>query len=371
MQFSGLQNGAPDGVALVAPGDSLIQFLSYEGAFTGVGGAADGILSEDIGVAETSSTAAGLSLQLEGSGSVYTDFTWTVPNTSTYDQVNNNQTFIAPAQNVFINEIHYDNASSDVGEGIEVAGNAGIDLSGWSLTLYNGNGGATYNTVALNGLIPDQDNGYGTVSFSISGIQNGGPDGVALVAPGDSLVQFLSYEGTFVAVGGPADGILSEDIGESETSTTPAGFSLQLEGVGQAYVDFVWAAPQTNTFGLVNSNQSFGDSIIVEPTSDTVTVAQARSLPLTSDVVLKAVLTATDQFGGPAYLQDSTAGIALFDPLVHDDGLFNIGDEVWITASTGQFNSQVQLVDVDSVVLVDTGVVVTPPLVTLDQLSSF
>jgi len=369
--ISGLQNGAPDGVALVAPGDSLIQFLSYEGAFTGVGGAADGVLSEDIVVAETSSTAIGSSLQLEGSGSTYGDFTWATPNTATYDQVNNNQTFTAPVQNVFVNEIHYDNASSDVGEGVEVAGNAGTDLAGWSIALYNGNGGAVYNTTPLNGVIPDQDNGYGTLSFSISGIQNGGPDGVALVAPGDSLVQFLSYEGSFAAVGGAAHGVVSEDIGVSETSSTPAGFSLQLEGVGQAYTDFVWAAPQTNTFGLVNTNQSFGDSIIVIPTSDTVTVAQARLLPLNSDVVLKAVLTATDHFGGPSYLQDSTAGIALFDPIVHGNGLFNIGDEVWITASIGQFSNQIQLTNVDTVVLVDTGVVVTPTLVMLDQLSSF
>lgn len=369
--ISDLQNGAPDGVALVAPGDSLIQFLSYEGAFTGVGGAADGVLSEDIVVAETSSTAAGLSLQLEGTGSTYSDFTWAAPNTSTYDQINNNQTFTSPVQNVFVNELHYDNASSDVGEGVEVAGNAGIDLAGWSIALYNGNGGAVYNTTPLNGVIPNQDNGYGTLSFIISGIQNGGPDGVALVAPGDSLIQFLSYEGAFAGVGGAANGILSEDIGVSETSSTPAGFSMQLEGVGQTYTDFAWTAPQTNTFGFVNSNQSFGDSIIVVPTSDTVTVAQARLLPLNSDVVLRAVLTATDQFGGPSYLQDSTAGIALFDAIVHGAGLFNIGDEVWITAELGQFSSQIQLTNVDTVVLVNTGVVVTPQVVTLDQLSSF
>ena len=41
------------------------------------------------------------------------------------------------AADVFLNEIHYDNASSDVGEAIEVAGVAGTDLSGWSIILYN------------------------------------------------------------------------------------------------------------------------------------------------------------------------------------------------------------------------------------------
>ena len=42
------------------------------------------------------------------------------------------------AQSVFINEIHYDNASTDAGEAIEVAGPAGTNLAGWTLLLYNG-----------------------------------------------------------------------------------------------------------------------------------------------------------------------------------------------------------------------------------------
>lgn len=35
------------------------------------------------------------------------------------------------AQSVFINEIHYDNAGTDTGEAIEIAGPAGTDLTGW------------------------------------------------------------------------------------------------------------------------------------------------------------------------------------------------------------------------------------------------
>jgi hypothetical protein len=45
---------------------------------------------------------------------------------------------------VFINEIHYDNAGTDVGEGVEIAGTAGTDLTGWSIIPYNGNGGVSY-----------------------------------------------------------------------------------------------------------------------------------------------------------------------------------------------------------------------------------
>lgn len=122
-------------------------------------------------------------------------------------------------QHVFINEIHYDNASADVNEAIEVAAPAGTDLAGWSLVLYNGSNSAVYATESLTGIVPDQNSGFGTVSFPIVSIQNGSPDVIALVNASGDLVQFLSYEGTFTAVEGPANGIISIDIGVSESGT--------------------------------------------------------------------------------------------------------------------------------------------------------
>src|SRR6185436_16494654 len=53
---------------------------------------------------------------------------------------------------VWINEFHYDNSGADADEFIEIAGPAGLDLSGYSLILYNGNGGVAYNTRALTGV---------------------------------------------------------------------------------------------------------------------------------------------------------------------------------------------------------------------------
>jgi predicted extracellular nuclease len=161
-----------------------------------------------------------------------------------------------PAE-VFINEIHYDDANADDGEAIEIAGPAGTDLSGWTLELYNGNGGGVYNTIALSGIIPDQDDGFGTLSFLQSGIQNGSPDGIALVSPLGQAVQFLSYEGTLTATSGAAQGQTSEDIGVSENNGTPEGTSLQLVGNGFVYDDFTWASSQAETFDAVNTGQDF------------------------------------------------------------------------------------------------------------------
>ncbi|MGI9221702.1 MAG: Ig-like domain-containing protein [Woeseiaceae bacterium] len=163
----------------------------------------------------------------------------------------------ASAQEVFINEIHYDNTGGDSGEAIEVAGPAGTDLAGWTLLLYNGNNSAVYNTIGLTGTIPNEQSGCGVLSFSQAGIQNGSPDGVALADAGGDLIQFLSYEGSFTGVGGPADGVMSADIGVSEPFSTPVGNSLQISGTGSESADFTWQTAGPNTFGAINTGQTF------------------------------------------------------------------------------------------------------------------
>jgi hypothetical protein len=166
---------------------------------------------------------------------------------------------------VWINELHYDNASTDTGEGVEVAGTAGTDLTGWSLVFYNGAPTQLkqYMSKTLSGTIPSQSNGYGTVWTAAANMQNGGadttpePDGVALVDKAGKVVQFLSYEGKFTPTDGPATGVSSVDIGKSELSTTPAGQSLGLTGSGKKYSDFTWSGPTTATPGQPNTGQSF------------------------------------------------------------------------------------------------------------------
>lgn len=167
---------------------------------------------------------------------------------------------LASATPVFINEFHYDNTGTDTGEFVEVAGPAGTDLSAYSIEFYNGATGASYGNVALSGLIPDLQNGMGAVSFLIAQIQNGAPDGFALLS-GSTVIQFLSYEGAFTAIGGPADGLMSVDIGVSEAGNEPVGLSLQLQGFGRAYEDFMWAGPLDDTPGLVNVNQTFAAAV--------------------------------------------------------------------------------------------------------------
>ena len=159
----------------------------------------------------------------------------------------------------FINEIYYNNVGPDIGEGIEVAGPAGLSLAGWQLVLYDGATGAPYYTRGLGGTIDDEGDGTGALSFPFYypwGIQNGDPDGVALVDAAGEVRQFLSYGGSFVALSGPARDLRSLDIGRVQPDDSPLDTSLQLVGSGHDYADFVWQGPAPASLGRLNDGQT-------------------------------------------------------------------------------------------------------------------
>jgi len=164
---------------------------------------------------------------------------------------------VGTAQSVFINEIHYANAGPDRDEAIEIVGPAGTVLDGWQVVLYDGDGGKLYASYPLTGTLPDQRDGLGLYLLlpGADVLQNGDPDGIALVDAGGAVVQFLSYGGSLVAADGPAAGQTSVPMEVTQSDTTPAGQSLQLVGAGSEYGDFVWAPPAGETYGLPNRTQ--------------------------------------------------------------------------------------------------------------------
>ncbi len=173
----------------------------------------------------------------------------------------------ATSDEVFVNEFHYDNLSEDTGEFIEVVVGPAYtgDLSGVVLHLYNGSTGISYgdehplSTFQSGTTAPS---GHRFFWKEIAGIQNGAPDGFALVTNG-VVQQFLSYEGTFTASGGPADGITSVSLGIAQNNSSQAGqSSLALSGTGSSYSDFTWGAqPGAFTEGEINIGQSFGAAV--------------------------------------------------------------------------------------------------------------
>lgn len=166
--------------------------------------------------------------------------------------------------NAWVNEIHYDNSGTDVNEFVEIVlpnnYTTSTELAKFSVVLYNGSGGTVYSTTLLSAFIKgvvDSAHGFTFYSFvyPVDGLQNGAPDGIALGYDGN-LIQFLSYEGTFTGVGGIANGVLSTDIGVSETGTTPVASSLGLTGSGRKYSDFNWTTFSSATRGNNNSGQA-------------------------------------------------------------------------------------------------------------------
>jgi DNA/RNA endonuclease G (NUC1) len=161
-------------------------------------------------------------------------------------------THVTGLPQVRISEIHYDNASIDSGEFIEVSAPGETDLTGWRIVLYNGSGGAAYRTNLLTGIVPVScgDRKVVVVNYPVDGVQNGSPDGIALVDPTDHVVEFLSYEGVFTATGvlssaNPAAGMTSTDIGVTEIGTTPVGHSVWRLATGAN----VWTGPAANPNG--------------------------------------------------------------------------------------------------------------------------
>jgi len=151
---------------------------------------------------------------------------------------------------VFINEIHYDNSGADKNEFIEVMGLSNLLLDNWSIALYNGLNGKIYDTINLTGTFSDQVNGYGFLSFFHSGIQNGSPDGLALIDSTGVAKQFLSYEGSFIATDGAANGMTSTSMGIAEPPSSSEDYSLQLSGTGNKYQDFTWVHEQATVNSL-------------------------------------------------------------------------------------------------------------------------
>ncbi|MFL6124371.1 ExeM/NucH family extracellular endonuclease [Actinophytocola sp.] len=256
----------------------------------------------------------------------------------------------------FISEIHYDNVGADTGEALEIEAPEGFDLTGWRLALYNGSGGGVYGTTTLSGAVPAA--GVVVQTYPTDGLQNGSPDGVALVRPDGTVAEFLSYEGPLTATGGPANGTTATDIGVAEGAATPVGYSLQKVGG-------VWQAAAPNTFGTRNSGGGNPDPGSGDCAALTVnhTIAEVQGTTDTSplagsQVVVEGVETADHRTGGynGIYVQTAGSGGHAAAAGTPSDGVFvyltsnaanqpsvAIGDDVKVRGTVSEFNGLTEI----------------------------
>jgi hypothetical protein len=182
-----------------------------------------------------------------------TDF-YGATSTATVEIVVNDSTEIQSLPQ--INEIHYDDLRMDDGEFVEIRVQNGYDVSDLSLVLYNGKEGLqnmyriiTEGPFGFELASSDASYDYYVWNSEMNGIQNGSPDGFALIE-GTQVLEFLSIEGTFVAQDGAAAGMLSTDIGVQEFGDTLEGLSLQRQE------DDTWIGPIEDTNGYANTTEA-------------------------------------------------------------------------------------------------------------------
>ncbi len=266
-----VQNGAPDAVALTS-GLTIIDTVSYEGD-TGAGfteGSGSG-LTDDSG-----QSSFGISRFPDG---IDTD----VNNVDlsgrciTPGAANSSSTADCPTPgppSIVINEIDYDQPSTDTAEFIEIknVGSSIVTLGGSAIRLVNGSGASIYDTINLPdvNLVPGEyfvicanaatvANCDLDVSPDTNLIQNGAPDAVALVFLADtSILDTVSYEGDTAAPYTEGSG-----AGLADSSEPDEGISRCPDGIdtGQNDVDLTTTAI---TPGEANSCQpAAGSGVLV------------------------------------------------------------------------------------------------------------
>ncbi|WP_345771480.1 ExeM/NucH family extracellular endonuclease [Geodermatophilus normandii] len=251
----------------------------------------------------------------------------------------------------YISEIHYDNAGADAGEFVEVTLPPGTSTAGLSVVLYNGNGGATYTPVLSFAPTTAPADASVAVAAAAPGLQNGSPDGLALVQDG-AVLEFLSYEGSFTATNGPASGRASTDIGVAQ-SEAPTGQSLSRLNAPSSD-EFSWVAGAA-TRGAVNPPRTTEPEpepvavCDVEPTHEIGAVqgsGAATPLANNTQVTVRGVVVGDLPGFGGFYLQDADGdgdaatsdGVFVFSPAAVD-----LGDTVAVRGAVSEFGGQTQI----------------------------
>ena len=172
---------------------------------------------------------------------------------------------------VWINEIHYDNTGADAGEFVEVAGPANLDVFGWTVVGYNGNGGAPYNSIILaDSLSPSGGSGsIGVLAVDFLGLQNGAPDGIALVDLSGNVCDFISYGGPVITANDPqapsgVNGRTSVDIEATEDEDSFYTQSLGRTDDGSSAAGARWSL-MFSTPGAENRGQRQSPHIAIVP----------------------------------------------------------------------------------------------------------
>ena len=300
-----LQNGAPDAIALVGPGGSVVEFVGYEGAVTATNGPANGMTSTNVGVAEPGN-ADGTSISRVGEGAKAADFTWSLATDDTPGGVNVGQVLKTAANTPLVSVVAAD------GTGVE-----SVD-PGFSFT-FTRSGDLSQSL---------------TVAYTVSGTAMAGVDYTPAPA------------GTVTFAAGSATATL--ELAALDDDAIEARETVRVALTDGAAYDL--GAPSSATAGIVSDD---GAPLKIHD----VQGAGAASTRIGQTVVLEAIVTGDFQTGDA----DTTRNLNGFfiqeeaadwdDNALTSEGLFvfgaapdvNVGDKVRITGTVSEFSGSTQV----------------------------
>jgi uncharacterized protein len=200
-----------------------IDVLIYGGT---VGGAFEKV--KVIEYFETFTTPQGYSLQRKDEG------TWFHPKRNTKGANN---------YDVRVNEFHYENIGSDIGEFIEIRAKRGLDVSQMNVGYFSVTGQFETLAFTASGWMKTSDAVYDYYVYNLEPDKLALKTGAIYISDGTpfAYLDFVSYGG----YGGGAKEY--NDIGVTETSTTPVGHSLQCKD------DRTWSPAKVNTKMFANT----------------------------------------------------------------------------------------------------------------------
>ncbi len=156
-------------------------------------------------------------------------------------------------------------------------------------------------------------------------------------------------------------------LGYLETVGINLLYTSDTPGIKEGVITFFTNDPENEAFTLHLTAETLD-------TSQPISIADARNLPMGTLVTVAGHVTVAHQFAGPVYFQDETAGIAWYsDELMRQEYLVGavIGDSLLLTGHIGHFNNLLQIIDeISFEVFPEANQPVEPIHINLEQLNT-
>lgn len=154
-----------------------------------------------------------------------------------------------------------------------------------------------------------------TRTISLSILNTGTPD---------LTISSVNVTGQAFSINNLSDSLLAF----SESANLTVTYEPLVAGNDQGSIVITSNATNQPTYTLNLAGESIVDGEIMS-------IADARGLPLGSRVSVTGRVTVANELGGPLYMQDATAGLAVYFPALHEN--VNIGDSVTVTGPLSVF----------------------------------